>query len=397
LLEWVGPAPPTAETIAGARLVESGKASIETIQAAEGGVLGYRELEVDGIVAPQDKDIKLVWGPTFATARAERRFVEGNPPPRWWRRDVASPLTEEMLSPFPAPAGTVQFKSMLTEPDFMRLAEWFRSYPDVALRAYGSYDGSITDLEFLRFFPHIRGFSADALYHSLQALDGLSHVSPNLQLLFLGATKRKLDLAILQRFTALKELYLEGQTKGIEVVSRLTSLEDVTLRSITLPDLSILLPLNGLRALDIKLGGTKELSLLPRIGRLEYLELWMVKGLTDLSPIGRLPHLRYLFLQSLRRVEELPDLSMNVEMRRVSLEAMKGLRDLRPLATAPALEQLLLIDMGHLRPEDLHCLVGLPKLKGVTALLGSKRKNDAAKALLRLPDATGLKGGWRNV
>jgi hypothetical protein len=42
----------------------------------------------------------------------------------------------------------------------------------------------------------------------------------------------------------------------------------LTLRSITLPDLSLLLPLSQLRALDIKLGGTRDLTLLPQIGAL---------------------------------------------------------------------------------------------------------------------------------
>jgi hypothetical protein len=206
-----------------------------------------------------------------------------------------------------------------------------------------------------------------------------------------------LDLTILGRFPRLKQLKIEGQTKGIAVISRLTALEDLTLRSITLPDLVLLLPLTNLRALDIKLGGTKDLSLLPRIGRLQYLELWMIRGLTDLSAVGRLPYLRYLFLQALRRVEALPDLSLDVELRRVYLRTMKGLRDLRPLATAPALEQLMLIDFGHLQPEELRCLVGLPHLKGVDVGLGSDRKNHAAEAMLQLPNATWLEGDWRDV
>jgi hypothetical protein len=63
---------------------------------------------------------------------------------------------------------------------------------------------------------------------------------------------------------------------------------------------------------------------------------------------------------------------------------MKGLRDLRPLA-APALEGIELIDMRHLEPEDLRPLVGLPNLREVTPGLGSRRKNDAAAALLGLP------------
>jgi hypothetical protein len=322
-------------------------------------------------------------------------MVERNPPARWTFRSVRSPLTDEMLSPFPSTEGSVAVRSMLTDAEFMRLGEWWATYPKLDLNVYGSND--ITNLEFLRFFPFIHHLGAYDLYHSLQTLDGLGHLSGKLDSLSIGATKRQLDLTVLERLQGLKSLRLEAQTKGIATISTLTSLEEVWLRSVTLPDLSVLLPLGGLRALEITLGGTKDLSLLPSIGRLEYLELWMVKGLTDLSALGRLPHLRYLSLGALRRVEELPDLSMNVEMRRASLQTMKGLRNLRPLTTAPALEQLFLIDMGHLQPEDLRCLVGLPRLKGVTALLGSDRKNQVASAMLRLPNATGLKNGWREV
>jgi hypothetical protein len=312
----------------------------------------------------------------------------------WTVREVKSPLTAEMLRPFSGDEGAVYLNSMLSDSDFTRLSEWMRNYPQLGLRV----GGGISDLEFLRFFPFIRHFGAAVAHQRLHSIDGLRHLSDNLVSLDLGHTKPMLDLTMLARFPALRELKLEGQTKGIAVISRLTALEDLTLRSITLPDLSLLLPLTELRALDIKLGGTKDLSLLSRIGRLQYLELWMIRGLTDLSAIGRLPHLRYLFLQALRRVETLPDLSMNVELRRVHLETMKGLRDLRPLATAPALEQLLLVDFGHLQPQDLQCLVGLPHLKGVGVGLGSKRKNDAAYAMLQLPDATNLKSGyWREV
>jgi hypothetical protein len=78
-------------------------------------------------------------------------------------------------------------------------------------------------------------------------------------------------------------------------------------------------------------------------------------------------------------------MSEATSLRRVRLETMKGLRDLRPLATAPALEAIELIDMRHLQPEDLAPLVGLPNLKAVTPGLGSRRRNEAATALLGLP------------
>ena len=73
-----------------------------------------------------------------------------------------------MLRPSSTGRGVVQFDKRLTDDDFERLGAWFRDYPEMRLRAYGSYDGSIRDLEFLRAFPTLRRFAADALYDSLQ-------------------------------------------------------------------------------------------------------------------------------------------------------------------------------------------------------------------------------------
>jgi hypothetical protein len=50
--------------------------------------------------------------------------------------------------------------------------------------------------------------------------------------------------------------------------------------------------------------------------------------------------------------------------------------------------------MGHLKPDDLRPLVGLPQLKAVTPGLGSLRKNSAAHALLGLPTVRGAMA-WR--
>ena len=147
-------------------------------------------------------------------------------------------------------------------------------------------------------------------------------------------------MAPLARFVALRRLHLEGQTRDLDVVGQLHTLTSLTLRSITLPDLSLLLPLNRLRALDLKLGGTRNLALLPQVGALQYLELWLVRGLHDLSPVGDVPTLEYLFLQALKQVDALPSFANCTRLTRLHLEAMKGLVDLTPLLTAKALTQL---------------------------------------------------------
>src|SRR5262249_53654652 len=97
--------------------------------------------------------------------------------------------------------------------------------------------------------------------------------------------------------------------------------------------------------------------------------------------------LEYLFLQALRNVQTLPSLARLPSLRRLHLETMKGLTDLRSVAEAPALEELLTIDMRQLAPEAFRPFVGHPSLRRLTVGLGSLRKNKVVTDLMRLPPA----------
>lgn len=55
--------------------------------------------------------------------------------------------------------------------------------------------------------------------------------------LAVGQTRRRMDLEALRRFGGVRQLFLEGHTKNLGVVSSFVQLVDLTLRSITLPDL----------------------------------------------------------------------------------------------------------------------------------------------------------------
>lgn len=63
-----------------------------------------------------------------------------------------------------------------------------------------------------------------------------------------------------------------------------------------------------------------------------------------------------------------------------------GLTDLGPLLTAPALKQVLVIDMDHLQPEQVAVLARHPTLEAASVGLGSARKNTAVEKLLTLPE-----------
>lgn len=134
-------------------------------------------------------------------------------------REIEPPLTEHMLRPLDPRCEWVQFSSALADDDYRALGSWLAQYPDVALRAYGSYDGSITDLRFLRFFPRLRRFQADALYDSLRNIDGLEYLPDDMHTIEIGETRKRLSLAPLERFRQLRRLYLEGHTKDFDVVS----------------------------------------------------------------------------------------------------------------------------------------------------------------------------------
>lgn len=281
---------------------------------------------------------------------------------------------------------------------------FFARRPDVELRIFG-FPGERCDLSFASGLRCVRRFAADCLMDatgveqvaripgleslslgvfSLESFDLLRDVDPGLRSLALGQTRsKKPSLEPLARFAGLRRLFLEGHRKEIEVLSGLRELEDVTLRSVTVPNLGFLRPLERLWSLDLKLGGIKNLSAISGMGSVKYLELWQILGLEDVGVVGQLPGLQHLFLQSLRRVTALPDLRAARSLRRVTLETMRGLRDLAPLEQAPALEELLVWDSSPLAPDDLLPALRNGSLKRVAVGFGSARKNEAARALLK--------------
>ena len=299
-------------------------------------------------------------------------------------RNISSPITNDMLAPLGERCQIIQFCRSLREDEYKKLAEFLRSYPSITLRVYGNYDKKLDDLGFLRHFHFVKKFQVDV--YDVKSFDDLSNLPVDLQYLGLGMTKSKAySLRLLERFPDLEELYIEGHRKDFDSVSGLTKLQKLTLRSITLPDLSVLTSLKELWSLDIKLGGTKDLSHLPEIGQLKYIELWMIRGLSNIQSISDVSSLQFLFLQALRRVEELPSFRMLHKLRRLHIETLKGLVDISPIVAAPALKELLVLGTPQLKPEEFRCLVGHPTLETATISLGSINRNEAANRIVGLP------------
>ena len=279
----------------------------------------------------------------------------------------------------------------------------FSTRPDVELRVYGFY-GSACDLTFLPKLHNVRRFRADCLMQargieqvaSLEKLESLGVgifdlenfeflerlPTSTLRELSLCATKSKQPrLAPLARFDQLRELYLEGQQKDLDVISKLTSLEVLTLRSISVADFAFLRDLSRLWSLDIKLGGSKNLAALEGMAGIKYLELWQVRGLNDISVVSSLSGLQYLFLQSLPNIASIPDLSRLEALRRIYLENLKGLKDIRSLASAPALEEFMHCSAEGMEPDQYRDLLTSPTLRRLWVGFGSEKKNATLRSL----------------
>lgn len=280
---------------------------------------------------------------------------------------------------------------------------FFTQRPDVEFRVYGFYS-TPCDLKFLSLMTNVQNLSADCLDEasgiesivalpnlkglgigiwSLEDLGFLSDVSDEIESLFIGATKsKKPNLAPLSRFKKLKSIYLEGQRKNIDTLSALGNLEKVTLRSITVPDLDFLVPLEKMWSLDIKLGGTKNLAAIEGMMRLKYLELWQIMGLSDISIISTLTGLQHLFLQSLSRVASLPDFRNLAKLRKINLVTMKGLKDVSSLKDAPVLTDYQHTAASNLRPDDFRPLLENDSVKNIAIGFGSEKNDNAFRAMM---------------
>jgi len=283
------------------------------------------------------------------------------------------------------PCVSIIFHAPLQNKDFDYLLKYVAKFQYIRIVITNYEDHFWNDLSFLSKFTDINNFMLSN--ETFDNFDELKYLPDSLEVLNICATKKKLDLKFLERFQFLQKLIIEKNSKNLKVVGKLRNLTSLTIRSITLPNLDIFLPLaDQLESLDIKLGGTVDLDSLPKFTKLKYIELWQIRKFTDLTPIFQTISLECIFLQSLRNIVQLPNMKELINLKFFHMENMKGLYDFTPINDAPVLEDLRLVDMIHLKPEDIEPLVGHPTLKYFRAGLGSLKKNNVVEKMIPLPE-----------
>jgi len=295
-------------------------------------------------------------------------------------------------------SSSIQFVSPLSIEEIDNLEKYvFSKRNDISLRIYGHYTAEC-DLNFLERIPSLRRVTADCLMeakgievvtklkhlehlgvgiYNLSDFKFLENINPNLKELAIHQTKSKRPkINCLQRFSELEYLYLEGQQKGIESINHLKKLKKIVLRSISTNDLNFLNELTALWSVDLKLGGIKNFDALKMLPSLKYLELWQIRGLSDLSFISHLTSLQHIFIQSLKQVSKFPNTENLNNLRRVYLENLKGLEDLSSLEFTPELEEFIYVLAENQQPQDLLPVLKNKKIKSVLCKFGSNKKNN---------------------
>lgn len=285
--------------------------------------------------------------------------------------------------PLEADCKTVQFDQPLAPEELERAADLMAQRPDVELYAYGT---ASTDLEFLRHFRTLRRLHL-ALYR-LEDVAGFQYVQDTLQALTFGETKKSFSVTFVASLPHLQELFLVGHKKDVAAISGLRGLTSLGLSRITLPDLSMLLPLTRLRKLSLLLGGTRNLAALPELPELADLFIMRVNRLTDVGVLRELRNLQRLKLDWVRTITLLPSFGALTRLEIVELDTMKGLTDLSPIAGAPALRRLSAVGMPQLTAESFRCFLGHPSLQELWAHTGKKAVNEEIRRMFPLIAST---------
>lgn len=285
---------------------------------------------------------------------------------------------------------------------------FFSKRPDVTLRLYGFY-GDVCDLAIAERMTNVLHFSADCIKRSKNH-DAIARI-PNLKSLTLGlydietfemlnclnedleslslmaASSKRPEISALARFSNLKSLCLEDQQKGIEAISVLKKLKNLTLRSISTNNLDYLVGLEGLSSVEIKLGGIKDFDALADLKSLKYLELWLIRNFKSAEFIGDLYKLQNLFMQSLPNIRSLPSLKDQRDLRRLRLESMKGLNDIGGVCQSTGIEEILIVDAKNQEVSDFAPLLEMKSLKRISIGFGSSKKN---RQFVELAESIGI-------
>ena len=232
--------------------------------------------------------------------------------------------------------------------------------PDLQIRFFG-FGWREFDTSLLRHLPNVANLSIDTLrtisdFGPVADLPRLTRLRfdvhehpdgsflkqlklPQFTHLTLGENKRRnFDLSPLAAAISLERLFVQGHDRGVEAISGLPHLADVSLSGFPKRhDLAFLNDLAAMRSLLLILGSRASISEFTH-PELRKLSIVWVRQLEDLGPLRRFSRLEDLTIEDQLRLSSLDVGGLN--LRRLTINNCKGLKQLVGLEAQTRLEHL---------------------------------------------------------
>lgn len=313
-------------------------------------------------------------------------------------REIADEITagRRVVAQFSRPAYTGALLARLNT-----LAAEFG--PALEIRFYGHY-GGVFDASVVDALPDVQALAVDCLQtaENLDALSSLKRLKSlslgvhegaapdflgrlrleNVERLILDtASKKNLSLDALKDALRLRELYVNGQTRGLQRVAELPVLEKLTLRSMPKKQsLEFVNRIARLRHLTLSLGGRENIREIEHPG-LERLDILLVRGFNNLDNLPAFPALRFLRVEDQLALEAIRFRPGNESLEILRISNCKKLARLEGLARLVGLRELRLA-MTSLDADQLMADPLPPHLVAFAVATGRARRNDAIRRQL---------------
>ncbi len=258
-------------------------------------------------------------------------------------------VTDEIISSIAAEDKLkyIQISKELPDKAYQIVDRILAARPDMTFRIWGLISLKHYDISYLHRMPHLKNLiischlssTPDLIDFSL--LKGLplkslgldtydlkdysfiKDLSGDIEQLTVCADAKgrnvNFDCRWLLKFKKMKSLFLGSrEKKNISCLSEMSSLKDLSIRGITLDDLSFLKDMR-LEKLSIYRNLNYDLSALGEVTTLKEIDLWRVERISNVDFLEKLTSLEKITLESLKHVTALPDLSGLKDLRSIEL------------------------------------------------------------------------------
>lgn len=276
---------------------------------------------------------------------------------------------------------------------------------DIQFRVYGFY-GIECNLKFLENLTNIVDLSIgeinsisvnniDALscitnlkslricFDELKDISFLTNLNPNIINLMLGTGIKNshLDFSIIERFQFLESLFIYKINNGFSILKNLNRLKKLTINSSNIREFTFLKETN-INTLSLGMMRNCDCSTLRGNEKINYLELYSLNGLDDLSILSELPKLECGSIIQNNRIERIPELRRCEDIKVLVLDRIKRLSDISELAFVPNVERIEIYQAKLVDLLSIEEILKNPSLKSLKCTTGSMKKDRQIKELI---------------